>query len=92
MNSSQCKDCRSLVMNPEALEAAIPGLKILSSGYGSVRGETGLCRRHDQFVTASSTCADFEGKAKIVRELAMTTRTGLQIRLNRPPKKHPGFA
>ena len=50
-------------MSPDALEAAIPGLNILSSAYGSVRGETGLCRRHDKFVTASSTCADFKNKA-----------------------------
>ena len=59
MNESKCKYCQYSVMRPEALEAAIPGLKILSSGYGSVRGETGLCRRHDQLITASSTCADF---------------------------------
>ena len=60
MNTATCKDCLHSEMRPEALEAAIPGLKILSSAYGAVRGETGLCRRHEQFVTARSTCADFE--------------------------------
>lgn len=55
-------------MRPDALEAAIPGLNILSSAYGSVRGETGLCRRHDKFVTASSICADFAGKVKFVQK------------------------
>ena len=60
MNQSHCKDCQYSVMRPEALEAAIPGLKILSSGYGSVRGETGLCRRREEFVTANSTCPEFE--------------------------------
>ena len=50
-------------MRPDALEAAISGLNILSSAYGSVRGETGLCQRHDKFITTTSTCADFKGKA-----------------------------
>jgi len=63
MNQPECQDCHYSVMGPAALETAIPGLNILSSAYGSVRGETGLCRRHDKFVLASSTCADFKGKS-----------------------------
>lgn len=63
MSQTECQDCHYSVMEPAALEMAIPGLNILSSAYGSVRGETGLCRRHDKFVRASSTCADFKGKA-----------------------------
>jgi len=51
-------------MRPDDLEAAIPGLNILSSAYGSVRGETGWCERHDKFVTDRSTCADFEIKTE----------------------------
>ena len=62
MSQPECKDCQYSVMRPDALEAAVPGLKILSSAYGFVRGETGLCQRHDKFVTAGSTCADFKGK------------------------------
>jgi len=62
MNQAKCQDCRYSVLRPEDLEAAIPGMNILSSAYGSVRGQTGLCRRHDKFVTADSTCADFERK------------------------------
>jgi hypothetical protein len=62
MSRSDCRDCRYSVISPDGLEAAIPGLNILSSAYGSVRGETGLCLRHDKFITASSTCADFTGK------------------------------
>ena len=63
MSQSECKDCHYSVMRPDALESAIPGLNILSSAYGSVRGETGLCLRHEKFVTASSTCVDFKKKA-----------------------------
>ena len=62
MDPSQCSHCRHAVLRADRLEAALPGLNILSSAYGSVRGETGLCRRHDKFITARSTCADFASK------------------------------
>jgi hypothetical protein len=60
MRCATCQDCRHLIIRPDRLEQAIPGLNILSSAYGSVRDETGLCQRHDQFTTARSTCAEFE--------------------------------
>ncbi|HEX4040953.1 MAG TPA: hypothetical protein VHY10_04575 [Xanthobacteraceae bacterium] len=47
-----CGACRFFTGTPDALERAIPGLNILSSAYGSVRGDTGLCARHETFVTA----------------------------------------
>ena len=62
MNPVECKDCRHLVIHPDQLEQAIPGLNILSSAYGSVRAETGLCLQHDKFTTARSSCADFLSK------------------------------
>jgi len=44
-----------------ALERAIPGVNILSSTYGSVRADTGLCERHGVFTTArSAACPQFE--------------------------------
>jgi hypothetical protein len=56
-----CAACRFFTGAPAALERAIPGLNILSSGYGSVRADTGLCQRHDVFVTArSAACPQFE--------------------------------
>ena len=62
MNTTQCSHCRHALLRADHLEAAIPGLNILSSAYGSVRDETGLCQRHDKFITARSRCADFESK------------------------------
>jgi len=57
----RCGACRFFVGTPAALERAIPGLNILSSAYGSVRGDTGLCARHDRFVTeATEACEAFE--------------------------------
>jgi hypothetical protein len=49
-----CGACRFFIGTPVALERAIPGLNILSSAYGSVRGDTGLCEQHDSFVTAAT--------------------------------------
>jgi hypothetical protein len=56
-----CQTCRFFTGTPAALERAIPGLNILSSAYGSARGNTGLCERHDVFTTAATAaCGEFE--------------------------------
>jgi hypothetical protein len=52
--AKQCGACRFFTGTPAALERAIPGLNILSSAYGSVRGDTGLCTQHETFVTAAT--------------------------------------
>ncbi|HVC10738.1 MAG TPA: hypothetical protein VNE59_03795 [Burkholderiales bacterium] len=60
----RCGACRFFTGTPAALERAVPGLNILSSAYGSVRGDTGLCERHDTFVTgAAHACAAFAAEA-----------------------------
>jgi hypothetical protein len=57
----KCGVCRFFTGAPAALERAIPGLNILSSAYGSVRADTGLCERHGVFTTAhSAACPQFE--------------------------------
>lgn len=50
----RCGACRFFTGTPAALERALPGLNILSSAYGSVRGNTGLCEHHDSFVTSAT--------------------------------------
>ncbi|HUI14169.1 MAG TPA: hypothetical protein VL048_11950 [Xanthobacteraceae bacterium] len=52
--AKQCGACRFFTGTPAAIERAIPGLNILSSAYGSVRGDTGLCGQHETFVTAGT--------------------------------------
>lgn len=67
MNSAgrRCGACRFLIGAPAALERAVPGLNILSSAYGSVRGDTGLCERHGYFVTcATEACSAFASKER----------------------------
>jgi hypothetical protein len=50
----KCGVCRFFTGAPAALERAIPGVNILSSAYGSVCADTGLCERHGVFTTARS--------------------------------------
>jgi hypothetical protein len=60
-DATRCAACRFFTGAPAALERAIPGLNILSSAYGSVRADTGLCERHDFFTTAATpACPLFE--------------------------------
>ena len=59
--ASSCRHCVHFVNDPEKLEAAMPGIIIMSSAYGSVRAEDGLCRRHDRYVRASFGCDEFRG-------------------------------
>jgi hypothetical protein len=60
----KCAQCRFFTGAPAALERAIPGLNILSSAFGSVRADTGLCERHGVFTTArSAACPQFENNA-----------------------------
>ena len=54
-----CGVCRHFADDPAELERAVPGLNILSSAFGSVRDETGLCALREAFVTPSGGCADF---------------------------------
>ena len=54
-----CGSCRYFADDPVELERAVPGLNILSSAFGSVRDETGLCALREAFVTPSAGCADF---------------------------------
>jgi len=55
----QCCGCASFRGDASDLEALLPGLSSLSSGYASVRSDDGICMRHERFVGARSCCADF---------------------------------
>jgi hypothetical protein len=58
---TRCAACRFFTGAPAALERAIPGVNILSSTYGSVRADTGLCERQGVFATArSAACPQFQ--------------------------------
>jgi hypothetical protein len=62
-HAPSCLDCSQFNSAPLDVEAALPGLASLSSGYAAVRANDGLCARHDRYVAASSICAQFRTRA-----------------------------
>ncbi len=57
----QCRQCRFFENDPAVIEAAFPGLTALSSAYGSVRADAGICSRHELFLAPWKRCKDFTG-------------------------------
>ena len=55
----QCRECRHFRNDAKYLETAFMGLTSLSSAYGSVRSDDGICVRHDRYLSARSYCGDF---------------------------------
>jgi hypothetical protein len=55
----ECRSCVHFCNDPAFLERAMPGLTSFSSAHASVRGDDGLCRRHDRYLSANYCCADF---------------------------------
>ena len=52
-----CGNCRAFCNAAAYLEQQLPGLHSLSSGYGAVRGDDGLCAVHGRLVSAQAHCA-----------------------------------
>jgi len=57
-----CAQCMHFRNDPAALEAAFPGLASLSSARGSVRADDGLCARHERYLSARASCAEFHAR------------------------------
>jgi hypothetical protein len=55
----ECRFCRHFRNDPAYLEAAFPGLTSMSSGYGSVRANDGICLQHERYLSAESSCPEF---------------------------------
>jgi hypothetical protein len=56
----QCRRCRYFRNAPDFLESVFPGLTTLSSAYGSVRNEDGICLLNDLYLAAHKCCERFE--------------------------------
>jgi hypothetical protein len=54
-----CANCAFFVTQAAQLEARLPGLNSLASGFASVRGDDGFCDRHERLLGAASACRDF---------------------------------
>lgn len=58
----RCGACTHFRNDPAFLESTFPGLTSFSSGYASVCADDGVCARHDRYLAASATCADFAAR------------------------------
>ena len=58
----RCGACVQFRNDPAYLEAAMPGLSSLGSAYASVRADDGICLRHDRYLSARASCADFSAR------------------------------
>lgn len=54
-----CQKCAHFQNDPALIEAAYPGLTILSSGFASVRDQDGLCNYNQLYLSAWDSCPHF---------------------------------
>jgi hypothetical protein len=54
-----CGQCVHFQNDPAIIEAAYPGLTVMSSGYASVRDRDGLCNYNQLYLSARDSCPHF---------------------------------
>jgi hypothetical protein len=59
----RCLTCRHFRNDPRYLESVFRGMNILSSAYGSVRSNDGICRLHDLYLSADACCPDYRPRS-----------------------------
>lgn len=55
----RCGSCRHFVGDAQALEAASPGLAVLSSAHGAVLAGDGVCTLQARYLSADAACGQF---------------------------------
>jgi hypothetical protein len=63
--TGHCGECEFFRNDAAYLEQEFKGLTALGSGYGSTRADDGICARHDRYLGARSSCADFSRRAQV---------------------------
>jgi len=58
----QCRHCRHFDDDREQVERELPGLLVLSSGFGDSWGDAGLCRKHQLMLVPFHTCDAFSAR------------------------------
>jgi hypothetical protein len=54
-----CQQCTHFQNDPDIIESTYPGLKIMSSGFASVRDHDGLCSYNQIYLSARDSCPHF---------------------------------
>jgi hypothetical protein len=58
-----CGACTHFRDDPHTIEAMLPGLRAMGSGFASVRGRDGICTLRDVILSHDAGCARFEPHA-----------------------------
>jgi hypothetical protein len=61
----RCGNCVHFSNAPALMEETFRGLTTMSSGFGSVRAQDGLCTLHDYYLAIWDQCAEFTDKKAI---------------------------
>ena len=59
-----CLKCIHFQNDPALIEAAYPGLTIMSSGFASVRDQDGLCSYNQIYLSARDSCPHFVSRTQ----------------------------
>jgi len=54
-----CRSCVHFRNDPAFLEATFKGMSAMSSAWGSVRAEDGICQKHDRYLSPDAFCTHF---------------------------------
>jgi hypothetical protein len=57
---AKCGNCLHFRNDPAYMEAAFKGLNAMSSAWGSVAADDGLCLLHDRHLSTHAFCDKFE--------------------------------
>jgi hypothetical protein len=57
-----CASCVRFLSDPAAIERCFPGMRALSSAWGSTRGNAGICLITERFHDPIAACAEYEGQ------------------------------
>lgn len=57
---STCQHCIYFKNDPAFIEAAYPGLTVMSSGFASVRDRDGICSYNQIYLSAGDSCSNFK--------------------------------
>ena len=71
--TGRCASCVHFRNDAAFLETAFKGLTSLSSGYGSTRGDDGICLKHDRYLSARASCVQYSAIATTPAEATDTT-------------------
>jgi hypothetical protein len=58
-----CKNCAHFQNDPAVIEKTYPGLKVMSSGFASVRDQDGFCNYNELYLSARDSCPQFSTRS-----------------------------